>query len=72
MDVENRRGFFSEFAQSKGFDPLDLQQWKQCSALEVIHRQVRYSYFYIPLKTNYQSINEGNCWALEDVRIFTT
>ena len=46
MDVENRRGFFSEFAQSKGFDPLDLQQWKQCSALEVINRQVSYSYFY--------------------------
>ena len=38
--VENRRKFFSEFAQSKGFDPLNSHQWNQFSAVDVIQHQV--------------------------------
>ena len=40
-DVENRRKFFAEFAQSKGFDPLDSHRWNQYYATDVIKHQVR-------------------------------
>jgi len=40
LDIENRRKFFSEFAQSKEFDPLDFQQWKKFAAVDVIQHQV--------------------------------
>jgi len=39
-EVENRRAFFSEFAQSKGFDPLDFQRWKEVSLASFIEHQV--------------------------------
>ena len=40
LDVENRREFFSAFAQSNGFDPLDFQRWKQFSRAAVAKHQV--------------------------------
>jgi len=40
MNRSNSRKFFSEFAQSKGFDPLDFQQWNQYFAADVIQHQV--------------------------------
>ena len=54
MDVENRRKFFSEFAQSKGFDPLDFQQWNQFFAVDVIKHQVSpFSLIDITMKEEY-------------------
>jgi len=45
IDIENRRKFFSEFAHSKGFDPLDFQKWKQFAAVDVIQHQVPFLSF---------------------------
>ena len=39
-DVASRRAFFVEFAQSKGFDTLDFQRWKDFSYDSVVAQQV--------------------------------
>ena len=72
MNVENRRKFFSEFAQSKGFDPLDFHQWNQFFAVDVIQHQVN---FFSPpsFNTNRKIIWPiGNCWTLEVLWMFSS
>lgn len=46
LDVENRRQFFTQFAQVAGFDPLQPEKWAAVTLQDVLAAQV--TPFFLP------------------------
>jgi len=63
-DVNNRRQFFCEFAQRKGFDPHDVDNWANVTRQQVVAAMevfaIYYLLFVIFLKS-YVYVPNNNC-----------
>lgn len=38
--IENRRAFFDEIAEKKGFEPLDVNHWYDIALEEILNKEV--------------------------------
>ena len=44
-DLENRKRFFTELAEEKGFDPLDAEKWRKVSRTVIAQKKVVVLFF---------------------------
>jgi len=39
-DAENRRKYFIDYAMEEGFDPIDIQTWRNTTVSQVVEKKV--------------------------------